>query len=123
MRRFALVLLVMALAVKALVPTGWMPSAERSFALTICTGMDTQTIWMDSKGGLHKENPDDHKQSEHDPCAFAGTVDIPSLAQAATYQPKSKIGASAQPYQTQLVNIGHGLAAPPPPQTGPPILI
>lgn len=123
MKRLALALLVMALAVRALVPAGWMPSGERAFALTVCTGVDTKTIWMDSKGGLHKENPAGHKQSKHEPCAFAGNADIPNLVSANAVAVGPESVDAAQPLQMQPVNVGQGLAAPPPPQTGPPILI
>lgn len=123
MKRFALACVVLALAVRALVPAGWMPSGDRAFALTVCTGVDIQTIWMDSKGGLHEQNPDDHQQPKHEPCAFAGTSDAASVAQADIDEPRPLSAAAAQLFRTQLIGIGHGLAAPPPPQTGPPILI
>lgn len=123
MRRFTLALLVLALAVRILVPSGWMPSGERAFALTVCTGINTQTIWMDSKGGLHKQNPDDHEQAGHDPCTFSAATDVMPVAQAGRYEPEFALATAAHPSRTRLVGIGRGLAAPPPPQTGPPVLI
>ena len=68
-KNIAAVLIVLALAVRVVIPSGFMPSSERGLALTICTGMDTQTIWMDSKGKLHKEDPSKGKSVEHQPCA------------------------------------------------------
>lgn len=73
-RRLAFAFVVLALAIRIAVPSGWMPSNERGFALTVCTGMDTQTVWMDSKGKLHKEDPSKGKSVEHSPCAFAGSL-------------------------------------------------
>ena len=73
-RNFAAALIVLALALRIMVPAGFMPSTERSFALTICTGMDTQTVWMDKSGTLQKEDPSKGKSVEHQPCAFAGAA-------------------------------------------------
>ena len=47
MRNIAVILIVMALAVRVAIPNGWMPSADKAFALTVCTGMDVQTVWLD----------------------------------------------------------------------------
>jgi hypothetical protein len=73
-RNIAAALIVLALALRVVIPSGFMPSSERGFALTICTGMDTQTVWMDSKGKLHKEDPSKGKSVEHQLCAFAGAA-------------------------------------------------
>ena len=73
-RNLAAALIVLALAVRIVLPSGFMPSSERGFALTICTGMDTQTVWMDKSGKLHKEDPAKGKSVEHQPCAFAGAA-------------------------------------------------
>jgi hypothetical protein len=73
----------MALAMRVIIPSGYMPSSERGFALTICAGMDTKTVWMDKSGKLHKEDPSIGKSVEHQPCAFAGaaiTADFPATA-------------------------------------------
>ena len=56
-RNIAAALILLALALRVIIPSGFMPSSERGFALTICTGMDTQTVWMDKSGRLHKEDP------------------------------------------------------------------
>ena len=126
MRHFALVLIVMALAVRARVPAGWMPSGERSFALTVCTGTETSTVWIDAKGAIHKSEPvqdGGHGDVQHDPCSFAGValaLDVPEgLAPAAEKILPEKSFVSL----ASSVTIGHGLAAPPPPATGPPALI
>jgi hypothetical protein len=120
--RIALVFVVLALMVRALVPNGWMPDGERAFALTVCTGVDTQTIWMDSEGALHKQNPDDHKQSKHEPCAYAGNADVSTPVANAHSEADLRLLATREPIKPLHVAIGLGLAAPPPPQTGPPIL-
>jgi hypothetical protein len=100
MKRFALLLVALALAVRLAVPTGWMPG-EKTFQLTLCTGVDTETVWMDSKGKLHNQKPHGGEGGEKQPCA--------PFVSAGFARPE--------------VTVGRGLAAPPPPQTGPPILI
>jgi hypothetical protein len=120
--RIALVFVVLALTVRALVPNGWMPDSERAFALTVCTGVDTQTIWMDSKGALHKQNPDEHKQASHEPCAYAGHADVSTPVADVYSDSDLRLLAIRDPIEPLRVAIGLGLAAPPPPQTGPPIL-
>src|SRR3546814_9896108 len=89
------------------------------FAITLCTGMGAVTAWVDKDGHTHKEKP--AQESTGHPCTFSGfsaALDLPDLG-AAVVAPR--------PVQTALlitriaeVAIGRGLAAPPPPPTGPP---
>ncbi len=123
LRNIAAALIVLALAMRVLVPSGWMPSAERGFALTICTGMDTQTVWMDKSGKLHKEDPAKGKSVEHSPCAFAGAAAPADLAIATLAAASVSLVSIEAPMVAQAVSVGHGLAAPPPPSIGPPVLI
>lgn len=113
----------MALAMRVLIPSGYMPSSERSFALTICTGMDTQTVWMDKTGKLHKEDPSKGKSVEHPPCAFAGAAmpaDFPSAALQIAMAP---VALAIPVFAKREISVGAGLAAPPPPAIGPPSYI
>jgi hypothetical protein len=122
-RNLAAALILLVLAMRVLVPSGWMPSADRGFALTICTGMDTQTVWMDTSGKLHKEDPSKGKSVEHQPCAFAGAAmasDVPPV----DYQIAMAPFALAPPaFAKRDVSVGAGLAAPPPPAIGPPCYV
>ena len=113
----------MALAMRVIIPSGYMPSSERGFALTICAGMDTQTVWMDKSGKLHKEDPSKGKSVEHQPCAFAGSViaaDFPANSLQIAMPPVALV---APVFAKREVSIGAGLAAPPPPAIGPPSYI
>jgi hypothetical protein len=122
-RKIAAMLVVLALAVRIAVPSGWMPSADRAFALTVCTGFDTQTIWLDKQGGLHKQDPSKGKAVDHAPCAFAsaviGIAPLPDSVSILAFSGQKYV----PPFGSQQLFIGHGLAAPPPPSTGPPLLI
>ena len=122
-RTFAFVMVLIALAIRITIPSGWMPSSEKTFALTVCTGMDVQTIWLDKQGALHKDDPSKGKSIDHPPCAFAGMANAADLP--AHFVLAARIGADSDtPSQLFLsAAIGRGLAAPPPPATGPPSYI
>jgi hypothetical protein len=123
LRSFAAVFVLMALAMRVIIPSGYMPSSERGFALTICAGMDTKTVWMDKSGKLHKEDPSIGKSVEHQPCAFAGaaiTADFPATAFQIDMAP---VALAVPVFAKREVSIGSGLAAPPPPAIGPPSYI
>jgi hypothetical protein len=117
--QIALALLGLALAMRVLVPAGWMPATAQGFAIAICSGSTTQAAWVDGEGKVHKQAPapagDQH-------CAFAG-LGLPMLGGDVplVVQPER---AQAPLATTQaLASIGHGLAAPPPPATGPPATV
>lgn len=118
-------LLGLALLSRGFVPAGWMPTGEQAFAVTICTGMDMQTVWMDRDGGVHKSDPSkkNHDGGSAQDCAFAGFGTV-AVAADADYAVRLGSFAEVEPAQSSaLTTIGQGLAAPPPPSTGPPVLI
>jgi hypothetical protein len=115
---------VLALAVRMLVPAGWMPTfAAGKATITLCTGAGMVEAWVDPDGKIHKEGPA-KKGAGDQPCAFAGlsaAADTPVLHVAtlpllfAPQMPQNNVATA--------VAIGLGLAAPPPPATAPPTLI
>lgn len=116
----AVMLLALALAVRALVPAGYMATGEgRSITVTLCadaSGTPQQIVVPLEDHGAGKDSPD-----KHQPCAFAAmaaALDVPPpvLVAALPRQP-----ATMRPFAAQLVGVGRGLAAPPPYQTGPPL--
>lgn len=124
LRPFALALIALALTVRALIPTGWMPVVgEKGFAITICAGGEMQTMWMDGQGKLHKADPSKKKDggTSGQDCPYASltAAAIPALSGYAAIVPvpaeSERAGLPGE------VAIGHGLAAPPPPATGPPL--
>ena len=119
-RNLAAALIVLALALRVIIPSGFMPSSERGFALTICTGMDTQTVWMDKSGKLHKEDPSKGKSVEHQPCAFAGAAMAADVLSADFQVAMAPVALAIPVFAKREVSIGAGLAAPPPPAIGPP---
>lgn len=121
-RNLAAALIVLALAVRIVLPAGFMPSSERGFVLTICTGMDTQTVWMDKSGKLHKEDPAKGKSVEHQPCAFAGAA-MAGDTPAAAFVAMPPVATAVPVFAMREISVGQGLAAPPPPAIGPPSYI
>lgn len=119
-RNIAAALIVLALALRVIIPSGFMPSSEHGFALTICTGMDTQTVWMDKSGKLHKEDPSKGKSVEHQPCAFAGAAMAADVLPADFQVAMAPVALAIPVFAKREVSVGNGLAAPPPPAIGPP---
>ena len=119
-RNLAAAMILLALALRVIIPSGFMPSSERGFALTICTGMDTQTVWMDKSGKLHKEDPSKGKSVEHQPCAFAGTAMVADMPAADFQVAMAPVALAIPVFAKREISVGSGLAAPPPPAIGPP---
>ena len=96
--------------------------ADGMVRIAMCSGMGPQTAWLDKSGHIHKEAPAKGQQDPQ-PCGFgvlALGTDIPN---AATIEPPVPVSISAKLFPNFAVAIGLGLAAPPPPSTGPPIVI
>ncbi len=121
---WALPLILCVLLLRVLIPAGWMPAtgADGSVRISICTGMGVATAWVDRDGTLHKEaQPGGHHDTQ--PCAFGalglGLDETPALTVALPVIATNVVTHVAR----QTMAIGRGLAAPPPPSTGPPTLI
>lgn len=118
--KIALGLLAIALFVRLLVPAGWMPAAGQGYAIMLCTDMGAAIAWVDEDGNVRKDAPAPSGTPDHH-CTFAGF----SAALTAPDWPGSAIALADLANPTtkaafDTATIGHGLAAPPPPPTGPP---
>lgn len=117
-----LALVALALAVRVLVPAGWMPSFDAGRpTIMLCTGAGMAEAWVDADGKIHKTSPDKNGKSSGF-CAFSTLgLGFGALALgffiAAVFNP-----ARVTPFARQQISVGRGLAAPPPPARGPPIL-
>lgn len=126
--RTGLALVAFALLVRIMVPAGFMaaPDDLGRAGIVICTGDGTMSLSVDADGTVRKTPlGDDHRdksQGDH-PCAFAGAatpLDQPHLTLVrATFVATSDVQAARPAHQRP----GLGLAAPPPPTTGPPVRI
>ena len=106
-------MLAVAIALRLLVPVGWMPAPGGG--LMICDGV-APAIHAAHRGG--HDQPAGHQQ-EH-PCAFAALslamappATVPTVLAPATLTTGGRLAPLS-------VSVGRGLAAPPPPATGPP---
>ncbi|MGN6374844.1 MAG: DUF2946 family protein [Sphingomonas sp.] len=119
-----LAVLALALLARLAIPVGWMPVTDADgWRLTICTGvgpLDAMPgMTMDDSG--HKAPGNDHKSDTV--CGFAAA----GLAMAEPCMPPVLaalpiITAAVAPLRHVAVAVGRGLAAPPPPPTGPPLI-
>jgi len=119
-RLWALSILASALLLRLVVPAGWMPgtAADGSIRIELCTGQGVVEAWVDGDGKLHDQPAE--KSANDQPCAYAGlgrafAAPVAPLLVAAIAVPAPPILSPAP-----IVSIGRGLAAPPPPATGPP---
>jgi len=126
--RLFMAIFACALALRLAVPAGWMPvaQADGSVRLALCPGaapIERESTTHAAHGHGHEQAPasHDHDRGDHaPPCAFSGlafAAAVPELAPAPRLLPI----ITPPPAQHALVSIGRGLAAPPPPQTGPPV--
>jgi len=131
-------LVAFALAVRLLVPAGYMPMAGTA-GLEICAGQNADLRAMAAMAGPAampgmamdhampmqgmdhgKAMPGDHDHDCGFGAAIGGAADLPSLILPALLAPV----ALAQTFVPQMIaRPGLGLAAPPPPKTGPPSIL
>ena len=122
--RAALLSLVFAaMLMRILVPQGWMPS---SGGLTMCVGGERVALPAAAQALLAEHGvpiPNDTPPPHDAPCAFAGfghALAVPLLP--VLLLPALAIFAPVAATRLTIA-IGRGLAAPPPPSTGPPTTI
>lgn len=112
---------ICALLLRLTIPAGWMPAkTSHGWRLTICTGMGPANAMPGMAMDHDKGSADRDKGSSV--CPFAGA----GLAMAEPFTPPLLFpapifAATAFPLH-DIVAIGRGLAAPPPPPTGPPAI-
>ncbi len=127
-KRFAPVwalLALVAISVRALVPAGYMlaPSAHADgVVVTICTAQGAVDVVLDPAGAGHKQKNDTQQRNADAPCVFAGAAPLAAPDAAIALAAPAVASASVEYVFAQLAP-GRGLAAPPPPSTGPPTLI
>lgn len=123
-------LVASALLLRALVPAGWMPAP--GLAIQVCAdgssgvtaqgfAAEAQRVFDAALAG-HEGDRDADRPGKDQPCAFAGLAmawtgaDTPELPEPLLFL------MDVVPAAPAYVAIGQGLAAPPPPATGPPLL-
>ena len=81
-RPFACAVLALALLMKIVMPSGFMPTVYNGqIVVSVCSGMGPTTMVMTIPGLEHKSDSEGHRGKADQPCAFAG-LSAPSLAAA-----------------------------------------
>lgn len=127
-------LLACALLLRALIPAGWMPAAGQGLTIEICAdgagGADpafaaaAQRQFREALGPAADRQGDGHgadHPGKSEPCAFAGLAFAWTGAGEGPMLPPPAAEDPAPRAVPQAVSVGRGLAAPPPPSTGPPL--
>ncbi|WP_353205605.1 hypothetical protein [Sphingomonas sp.] len=125
-RAAMIVLLLCVLAVRVVVPQGfmWGTGTDGSRALVLCSGMGAQALTPIAAAALAAQHRSDQrdqdgKTADH-PCAFAAAslaVDLVGDVYPVATQPARAVAPTTLHI---FARPGLGLAAPPPPKTGPP---
>ncbi|GAA4028980.1 hypothetical protein GCM10022281_05100 [Sphingomonas rosea] len=136
LRGLWLALLGLGLLMRALVPAGWMPAIDADgIRLVLCSGWQEAPAapshdagrhgpgeghkMAASHGGGHPSGDEREKADHSAPCTFAAsalTAPLPTQGPMLAVAPVVAVIAAS----VDLARIGQGLAAPPPPSTGPP---
>ncbi|MDO8323661.1 MAG: hypothetical protein Q7T23_12050 [Phenylobacterium sp.] len=128
---FALMLACMAIALRVFIPQGYMlaPGADSgSVPIVLCTPQGARTVSIDAAGHIVDSptktptDPSGSPAADH-PCAFSGSgvafaAEPPMLVVLAGLR-WVHVSVAVESQTTP----GRGLAAPPPPPTGPPLQI
>ena len=126
-RALVVALLLCVLAVRVLVPQGfmWSSGADGSPQMVLCSGFATTQgltpLAATALAAQHHSDQRGHdgKTGDH-PCAFATAGAAVDLAAASHPVAALPLGVPAPTTLYLFLRPGLGLAAPPPPKTGPP---
>ncbi|MCA3712883.1 hypothetical protein [Phenylobacterium sp.] len=122
LRRADPVLVVLALAMRIVVPAGVMfaETPGGGLQMTLCTGQGAMVAPLSDDG----TGPDAGKGASDSPCAFAATSAFTPTESVLLPVPAPWPAPTAHPgVRTKHQRPGLGLPAPPPPKTGPPSLV
>lgn len=116
----ALAIAIVALAIKMMVPIGYMPgTAANGIAITVCNGMSAETFGSSIQPGTHKQHDD--SRGEHPPCPFASlgllstvAIDPPLLIAANRFVIRSGLWPSHSPDTAVPAFLRPPLRGPPP---------
>ena len=106
---------------RAFLPSGWMPVAgETGVRIALCTGSGPVVAWIDDKGRVHKDSPDDQSPKDHCPFGvLAHGAALPSLPALAAVPPNTNLLPVPLPQVRPMARA----YAPRPPTRGPPALV
>ncbi len=124
-RSVLLTLALFAVMLRVAIPAGFMMGQAPSgaFAMVICSPDGARVAAADWAGQDGRQKAPADSQKHDSPCVFAGHGLADSPPPILMVRPAGMVVASAAPPPLlRDARPGRGLAAPPPPATGPPIL-
>jgi hypothetical protein len=121
---------MLAIAMQAVVPSGYMVGTspkDGAIAITLCTSSGTVSAFIDADGQITETKPGSHEPNRDTDdtksvCAFSAHATAAFVpGQLALDAPNPSFQPQTTPLLIATLIPGLGLAAPPPPKTGPPI--
>lgn len=126
MRGLLAALALLVLAIQILVPSGFMPvRTDRGVIVTLCTGQGPVNVVVSSDrvpGRKQSPGHDGIPMQQHCPFAVAAHPTLPPLILADLPLPAWQLAFGPIAFALKAGVIAR-LAAPPPPSSGPPVLI
>jgi hypothetical protein len=121
MQPWMLALLALVLAMRVLVPTGFMPvMAAQGMVVTMCTSAGAVDIVVD----VDRDGPVKPHQNNDDPCVFAVGLSAGLVAMAGPMLVAPLLTLADPVHDRAIADLTvHRLAAPPPPAIGPPAFL
>ena len=121
-----LAIIACALLARVLIPQGWMPvETDRGWRMSICSGtgpveMAASPVLAAALKAMHPGSDTHDKSANDHPCTFSGLTVALDGPSAPIFDLSAPAAATWLPRVILAVAVGRGLAAPPPPSTGPP---
>lgn len=117
-RRLGLALIVLGLALRIAIAPGMMPvPTPQGMILTLCTAQGPVEYKLD----IHGKQP---VGEVHDPCPYGAMAAVPLVPLLTAAASTLMVGMAAPSLPNPAVERPHiGVPAPPPPATGPPLLV
>jgi hypothetical protein len=126
--RFVLAIALVAVAIRLIVPAGYMAGDGGGPPIVLCAAEDLMVspasqALPGSPDGQSGDGDHSTPSGGDHPCAFAGVASPITTPSSNLAAPVIWTAARTQSSSTDYAFPGRGLAAPPPPQTGPPLTI
>lgn len=123
MSRITALLMALAMLARLLVPAGFMPMAGAGGAptLVMCTGTGPMAMPAMARADTRRHDPATGHDAEH-ACPFATMAAAVDFARLPLPPLRFAAIVVGMPPAVHHATSGRGLAAPPPPKTGPPLL-
>jgi len=105
MGQLASAMMLVALIMRAMLPQGWMPSADGAGptgSFTICSITGSVRLTLDGNGNPVPVDPDE--STAHQPCAFASLASLAPPVMGAVTQPPLAYSVPAKPAAPQSVH-------------------